>query len=61
VFFDSAEELGSLVEQGSVGGVEVLRASPIGVGEIRVPAADEPENPPTRAYAMERVTRIELA
>jgi hypothetical protein len=39
-----AEELGALVEQGSVGGVELLRPAAIGVGEIGVPAADEPQN-----------------
>ena len=32
------------MEQRSVGGVEVLRAAAVGVGEIGVPAADEPEN-----------------
>ena len=32
------------MEQGSVGGVEVFRSDPVGVGEIGVPAADEAEN-----------------
>ena len=40
----SAEELGALVEQRSVGGVEVFRAAAVGVGEIGVSAADEPEH-----------------
>src|SRR5829696_2510370 len=39
-----AEELGSLVKQRCVGGVEVLRAAAVGVAEIRVPAANKAEN-----------------
>jgi hypothetical protein len=40
-----AEELGAaLVEQGSVGGVEVLRSAAVGVGEIRVSAANKGED-----------------
>jgi len=34
------------VEQGSVGGVEVSRSTAIGVAEVGVPAADEPEDLP---------------
>ena len=32
------------MEQRCVGGVEVFRSAAVGVGEIGVPAADEPEN-----------------
>jgi len=46
--FDVAggEQLGALVEQGRVGGVEVLRRP--GVGVVGVAAADEPEDPAVR-------------
>ena len=42
----SAEELGSLVEQRCVGGVEVFRSATVGVAQVGVPAADKPENLP---------------
>src|SRR5215207_9164514 len=44
MLFVSAEELGALVEQRCVGGVEVFRSAPVGVGEIRVSAANKAEN-----------------
>jgi hypothetical protein len=44
MLFDSAEELGALVEQRCLGGVEVLRSAAIGAAAVGVPAADEPEN-----------------
>ena len=41
---DDAEQLGALVEQRGVGGVEVLRAALVGVGEVGAAAADEAED-----------------
>ena len=37
-------QLGSLVEQQGVGGVEVLRAGPFVIGPLGVAASDEPED-----------------
>ena len=43
-FGDGSVELGALVEQDGVGGVEVLRSAPVVVGEVGVAAGDEPED-----------------
>ena len=43
-FGDGSVELGTLVEQDGVGGVEVLRSAPVVVGEVGVAAGDEPED-----------------
>jgi hypothetical protein len=41
---DDAEELGALVEQRSVGGVEIFRTTGVGVGAIWMPAANKAQN-----------------